>query len=129
LKIFALHMTLYCPLYFQCSLASSYKNFVLSNSGKVKENSEAFLVFLTMIIIIAAGYGNEFTTRADCSLWKCGNCREIHFENAWHFKDIFRVFEAFLKISMLFEYIFREIEAFLKYFEAFLKNPRLFYNI
>jgi hypothetical protein len=33
-------------------------------------------------------------------------------ENAWLFKDIFREFEAFLKILILFEDIFREIEAF-----------------
>jgi hypothetical protein len=31
------------------------------------------------------------------------------FKNAWHFKDIFREFEAFLKISILFEDIFRDI--------------------
>jgi hypothetical protein len=36
----------------------------------------------------------------------------LFFENAWHFKDIFRAFEAFLKISILFEDISIEIEAF-----------------
>jgi hypothetical protein len=33
------------------------------------------------------------------------------FMNAWHFKDIFSGFEAFLKISIVYEDIFREIEA------------------
>jgi hypothetical protein len=32
------------------------------------------------------------------------------FKNSWHFKDIFREIEAFVKISILFEGIFREIE-------------------
>jgi hypothetical protein len=36
----------------------------------------------------------------------------LFFKNAWHLKDIFREFEAFLKISILFEDIFREIESF-----------------
>jgi hypothetical protein len=35
----------------------------------------------------------------------------VFFENMWHLKDIFREFEAFLKISIIFEDIFREIEA------------------
>jgi hypothetical protein len=42
---------------------------------------------------------------ADWPLWQCGNCHEAFFENerlflknAWHFKDIFREFEAFVKI-------------------------------
>jgi hypothetical protein len=34
------------------------------------------------------------------------------FENAWHIKDYFTKFEAFLKIMIIFEDIFREIEAF-----------------
>jgi hypothetical protein len=38
---------------------------------------------------------------------------EPFFKNTGHFKDIFREFEAFLKISILFEDIFRGIEAFL----------------
>jgi hypothetical protein len=38
------------------------------------------------------------------------------------FKDIFREFEAFLKISFLFEDIFREIEAFLNRLQGFLKT-------
>jgi hypothetical protein len=40
------------------------------------------------------------------------------FNNAWHFGDIFRDFEAILKISIHFEDIFREIKAFLC--EAFI---------
>jgi hypothetical protein len=54
-------------------------------------------------------------------LWQCDNCQEaflknsrLFFKNAWNFKDIFREFEAFLKISILFEDIFREIKAILK---------------
>jgi hypothetical protein len=35
--------------------------------------------------------------------------RRSFFENALQFKDIIREFEAFLKISILFEDIFREI--------------------
>jgi hypothetical protein len=45
----------------------------------------------------------------------CGNVAitaRLFFENAWHFKDIFREFEAFLRISIPFEDIFREIEVF-----------------
>jgi hypothetical protein len=34
-------------------------------------------------------------------------------KSVWHFEDIFREFEAFLKISILLEDIFREIQAFL----------------
>jgi hypothetical protein len=37
---------------------------------------------------------------------------KLFFENGRHFKDIFREFEAFLKVSILIENIFREIEAF-----------------
>jgi hypothetical protein len=47
----------------------------------------------------------------------CGKAEitvRLFFENAWHFKDIFREFEDFLKISIVFEDIFRKIEAFLK---------------
>jgi hypothetical protein len=36
----------------------------------------------------------------------------VFFKKAWHFKNIFREFVAFLKISILYEDIFREIEAF-----------------
>jgi hypothetical protein len=36
------------------------------------------------------------------------------FKNSWHFKDIFRKIEAFVQISILFEGIFREIEASFK---------------
>jgi hypothetical protein len=37
---------------------------------------------------------------------------EAFLKNAWHFKDIFREFDLFYKISILFEAIVREIEAF-----------------
>jgi hypothetical protein len=47
------------------------------------------------------------------------------FKNAWHFSDIFREIEAFVKISILSEGIFREIEAFSNKYEAFLKMVRL----
>jgi hypothetical protein len=49
----------------------------------------------------------------------------LYFKNAYHFKDIFREYEAFLKISILFEDIFREIEAFLikvRSFQRFLNT-------
>jgi hypothetical protein len=36
----------------------------------------------------------------------------LFVKNAWHFKDIFREFEAFLKLSILVEDISREIETF-----------------
>jgi hypothetical protein len=55
--------------------------------------------------------------------------RGSFFENTSHFKDIFREFEAFLKISFIFEYIFREIQAFFDYCEGFLKIAKLFKNI
>jgi hypothetical protein len=38
----------------------------------------------------------------------------LFIKNVWHFKDIFREFEAFLKISILFEDISREIGDFFK---------------
>jgi hypothetical protein len=58
---------------FPGSLGASYKTFVILNSGNLnflsffvdtlKKKVKLFLVFLTMIIIIAAVYGNEFITR------------------------------------------------------------------
>jgi hypothetical protein len=36
------------------------------------------------------------------------------FKNEWHFRDILKESEDFLKISIHFEDIFREIEAFFK---------------
>jgi hypothetical protein len=67
-------------------------------------------------------FPERFYTGADWLLWQCGNCREAFFENArlfftnaCHFKDMFREFEAFLKILILFEDIFREIEAYYKH--------------
>jgi hypothetical protein len=47
----------------------------------------------------------------------------LFFENAWHFKNIFREFEDFLKISILFEDIFRETEA------SFLINVKDFQKL
>jgi hypothetical protein len=38
--------------------------------------------------------------------------RAFFLKNAWHFKDFFREFEDFLKVWILFENIFRVIEAF-----------------
>jgi hypothetical protein len=55
----------------------------------------------------------------------------LFLKNAWHFKDIFiefeaflKWYEAFLKISKLFNYIFSLIETFLKCCEAFKKIRR-----
>jgi hypothetical protein len=51
--------------------------------------------------------------QADWTLWQYGNYHDaFFFENARLFKYIFRKFEAFLNISILFEDIFREIEVF-----------------
>jgi hypothetical protein len=62
----------------------------------------------------------RFKINADWLIFEAGAGRAMpllprgfFLKNVWHFKDIFREFEAFLKISILFEDIFREIEAFL----------------
>jgi hypothetical protein len=44
---------------------------------------------------------------------KVANAGRLFSKNAWHFKEIFREFEAIFKISILFEDIFKEIWAFL----------------
>jgi hypothetical protein len=49
-------------------------------------------------------------------------------KNAWHFKDIFREFEAFFKNLILFEDIFREIEAFFNYNVRDIQRLRGFLN-
>jgi hypothetical protein len=48
------------------------------------------------------------------------------FKNSWHFKDIFRGIEAYLKISILFEGSSREIQAYLKVMLGFSSNVRQF---
>jgi hypothetical protein len=80
-------------------------------------------LILTKMIIGRNGYCNAFfltrgqgrTGHSDSAVISTRlffeNAR-LFFKNAWHFKDIFRAFEAFLKISILFEDIFREIESF-----------------
>jgi hypothetical protein len=50
----------------------------------------------------------------------------VFFKDTWHFKNIFREFEAYLKISILIEDIFREIQAFFHAFEGFSKIARIF---
>jgi hypothetical protein len=43
-------------------------------------------------------------------VWQSSNSREAFFNKFWHFKDIYREFEAFLKISILIEDNFKEIQ-------------------
>jgi hypothetical protein len=46
------------------------------------------------------------------SKWRHPKFAGLFFKNAWHFKDILKKNLAFLKLSIHFEDIFREIEAF-----------------
>jgi hypothetical protein len=60
---------------------------------------------------------NQFSYRLANLRGKCGKgnaeiASRLFFKECVAFKDIFREFEAFLKISILFEDIYREIEAF-----------------
>jgi hypothetical protein len=66
----------------------------VSDNHEIIKNSSNIPMTLSMLLVLSRG------GLAIVAMWQCHEA--FFFENAWHFKDIFREFEAFLKITILF---------------------------